>query len=184
MRLVSPSIEMEAAFVIAAEDYRLAGERYLCRERNRPDFEFARYIQSLQDQSLGIGLAPGKVPQTTFWLLDDEGNLLGCSRLRHWLTPELEQTAGHIGYDVPPMHRRQGFGTKLLALTLQKAEALGLSEVLLVCDEDNEGSERIIRSNGGRFDNAAYSADDGKIVHRYWIRCHPESELHRKVKET
>ncbi|HLY31721.1 MAG TPA: hypothetical protein VKQ36_11890 [Ktedonobacterales bacterium] len=43
------------------------------------------------------------------------------SRLRRYLTPELEEVSGHISYHICPSARRQGYGTLILSLTLEQA---------------------------------------------------------------
>ena len=83
--------------------------------------------------------------------------------------PHLEKEGGHIGYDIRPSERRKGYGTVLLALTLKKAQELGLHEVLVTCDSDNVDSVRIIEKNGGELIGRAVSEHTGKEVNRYRI---------------
>jgi predicted acetyltransferase len=101
--------------------------------------------------------------------MQDETIILGESRLRHWLTPNLEIEGGHIGYAIRPSMRRKGFGTKILALTLQKAVTFGLEKVLVTCDTHNIGSARIIEKNGGILAGYATSPRSGVQISQYWI---------------
>ena len=103
-----------------------------------------------------------------FWLVQDR-QILGTSRLRHTLTPELEQLGGNIGYDIRPSARRRGFGTSLLHLTLERARAIGLARVRITCDADNIGSIRVIEKNGGVLDAEVFSLERGKLLRQYWI---------------
>src|SRR4029077_13863118 len=96
-------------------------------------------------------LAPGRVPGSQFWLVSS-GRMLGCSRLRHWLTEELEYEGGHIGYDIRPSDRGRGLGTSLLRLTMDRAAALGIVKVRITCDATNRASIRVIEKNGGLLD--------------------------------
>ncbi|MBL8324802.1 MAG: GNAT family N-acetyltransferase [Rubrivivax sp.] len=57
---------------------------------------------------------------------------------------------GHIGYAVVPWQQRQGHATRALALMLDVARELGLVEVEITTDPDNEPSQRVIVANGGR----------------------------------
>ncbi len=41
--------------------------------------------------------------------------IIGCSRLRYWLTPALEQEGGHIGYDIRP----RAYEKRILALAMK-----------------------------------------------------------------
>jgi len=95
--------------------------------------------------------------------------ILGESRLRHSLTPALEHHGGHIGYVIRPSQRRKGYGTLILALTLEKARALGIQRVRITCDTDNTGSVRIIEKNGGILSAQVISERSGKLISQYWI---------------
>ncbi len=112
---------------------------------------------------------PGKVPQLDFFLLRDGATILGWSGLRLWLTPDLEDIGGHIGYRIRPTERRKGYGTRLLAMTLIEARKFGLRDVLLTCDSDNAGSRRVIERNGGELASERISPRSGVLVARYWI---------------
>jgi len=114
-------------------------------------------------------LLPNRVPGSTYWLVADGLRIVGTSRLRHWLVPHLEKEGGHIGYDIRPSERKKGYGTEILSLTLAKARGLGLREVIVTCDSDNEGSLKIIEKNGGQHINPAVSDHSGKQVNRYKI---------------
>ena len=147
--LMKPSIAFASEFLSVTEEFRAAGY-----ERAQRDFDFIRndfpaYIRRLNETNQSIGLKPGYVPTTTFWLVVNGAQIIGESRLRHWLTTALEHEGGHIGYAIRPSDRRKGYGTCILALTLEKAGDLGLNRVLLTCDTDNIGSARIIERNGG-----------------------------------
>jgi predicted acetyltransferase len=176
MRLVEPSKEMEAYFIEMANDNMQANElRYkFAFEEN---FDFNSYIEKLHDDSKAEKIKPGYVSSTTFWMVDDHGKILGVSRLRHYLLPHLEIEGGHIGYDVPPSERMKGYGTILLKHVLLKAEEMGINKVLITCDADNIGSAKIIKNNGGVYENEVTSTESGKPVSRYWINI---SQTHQE----
>lgn len=151
------------------QDFLTAGEsdygwmsEYLTRS-------FPDYLNFLAACSRGEYRPEICVPQDSFWLRAPQGELLAVSRLRHHLNPELEIEGGHIGYAVRPLARRQGCATRLLALTLEKARAIGLNCVLVTCDSDNTGSARTIEKNGGVLEDRRISPESGKWVNRYWI---------------
>ena len=165
--LVEPSMLLKDPFLEMAGEFREAGEYYPHHEEAQQNFGL--FIDGLFDKALGIGLPPGYVPGTTFWLVRDGVTLLGESRLRHWLTPALQVEGGHIGYAIRPSARRMGYGTQILALTLEKAVQQGLRKVLVTCDRDNIGSAKIIEKNGGSFFGHSISPRSGKQVSLYWI---------------
>lgn len=127
------------------------------------------FVRRLEEYNRGVNLPWGLVPSSTWWLVADGAEVVGESRLRHHLTPGLNLEGGHIGYVVRPSARRRGYGTRLLALTMEQARARGLQRVLLTCNSENLPSARIIQKNGGTFENEVVSPVSGKMVSRYWI---------------
>jgi len=169
-RLATPDVRYRDAFLTMVEDYHQAGEE---RFHDVGD-DFGAYVQRLHQAARGVGLQPGWVPYTTFWMIASSGSpVVGVSHLRHRLTPMLEKEGGHIGYTIAPSYRRQGLGTLQLALVLdavrERPDLLAVDRVLITCDTDNVGSARIIRNNGGVFDSEIVSDFTGKAVSRYWI---------------
>lgn len=169
LTLVEPDVVYRNAFAAMVEDFRRSAEpRYL--EVDLTPSGFVAFVHRLHEESRGTGLPPGRVPNTTYWLMrPDAALVLGVSNLRHWLTPALEKEGGHIGYMITPTQRRKGYGTQQLALCLEKACKLGLERVLVTCDTDNIASARIIQKNGGIFESEVISDYSTKPVSRYWI---------------
>ena len=165
IELMQPTPALKAALQAMAEEYREYGEN---RHQGLLD-DFEGSIRKLEESSRGRNLPAGYVPATTFFLVRSGQTILGRSSLRHRLTPALEHEGGHIGYDVRPSQRRKGYGTLILALTLEKAREMGLTRVLVTCDTDNVASRRIIQKNGGKFQDEVISERSGKPVCRYWI---------------
>ena len=110
----------------------------------------------------------GKVPDSVFFLLDKERNiLLGAVNIRHYLNEGLLKNGGHIGDGVRPSERRKGIATKMIAMALEKCIELGIDKVLMVCDKDNIASAKSIINNGGVLENEIVEGD--LVEQRYWI---------------
>ena len=110
--LIKPTLDLRDDFCSLAEEFFAEGdERY--REATA---DFEEFVRLCFDEAVGRNLAPGRVPQSTFWLVRNEQRILACSRLRHTLNPYLEEFGGHVGYDVRPSERRRGYGTQILRL--------------------------------------------------------------------
>jgi len=168
MRLIEPDVPFEATY----HDYVKELENVsacIPFVLTYPAYPFSDLVQNLLDQSRGIGVRQGFVPNSTFWLIDNDDVLVGVSSLRHSLTESLRHIGGHIGFGVRPSQFRQGIGTQLLALTLRRAADIGLRRVLLTCDKDNVGSAGVISANRGQLENEVIDSDTGNIVQRYWI---------------
>lgn len=117
-------------------------------------------------------LKPGRVGATYFWLVDEERNhFIGEISIRHKLTESLLRYAGHIGYGVRCSEWNKGYGTLMLKLALEKAKEMGLSKVLLTCDDDNPASAKVMENNGAVLQDKIENIIDGKkiITRRYWI---------------
>ncbi|GDX24014.1 acetyltransferase [Actinomycetes bacterium] len=127
---------------------------------------WAEYVEALNDESLGRNLKEGRVP-ATFLMAEREGILIGRASIRHELNDFLFNYGGHIGYGVRPKYRRRGFAIEILRQSLTYLNGLGVSEVLITCDEDNVGSIRVIESQGGILENTMEF--EGILKRRYWI---------------
>lgn len=170
LTLTALTPELHPALIDMAADYHAAGEeRYRYAAPEMTWEAYAALLRRLESDERDEDLPPGQVPQSVYWLVRDETMLIGSSRLRHRLTPLLEQEGGHIGYDIRPSMRGKGYATLLLALTLEKARGLGLPGVLVTCDDDNLASARVIEKNYGELLNKVVSQISGKQVRRYWI---------------
>jgi predicted acetyltransferase len=167
--LILPTPALKNEFLELVAEFEVAGEVRFVENTEIIRSDFDAYLQELRQYENGIGLLPGAVPQTTYWLVDDDGQVLGVLHLRHWLTPRLERFGGHIGFKVRPSQRRQGFATLMLAFGLERARDLGLRRVLLTCDVDNLASIRVIEKNGGVFEDQILPNGCEKLVRRYWI---------------
>jgi predicted acetyltransferase len=174
-RLISPSIDSEATVASFITEMRECDEALVPWILEECADDFAAFLAYLEEQSNGIGLSPGFVPSSTYWLVDDNAEVVAVSNLRHALTDSLRVVGGHIGFGVRPSVRRRGYATEALRQTLLQAYKLEINDVLVTCDKGNIGSEQAIIRNGGVFDSEEYLESHGAIVQRYWICRHPES---------
>ncbi|WP_354182383.1 GNAT family N-acetyltransferase [Arthrobacter sp. UYP6] len=124
---------------------------------------FRRFVAELLAEALpGTVPKPGYVPCTYLWIVEDE-TVVGSLAIRHELNDFLLHKGGHIGYSVRPSARRRGHAAQALKNALPVALELGISPVLLTCDEDNTASRATIEKNGGVLEDIRH----GK--RRYWI---------------
>ncbi len=88
------------------------------------------------------------IPATHLWAIADE-HFVGRLSIRHALNDALRIEGGHIGYDTVPSFRGLGVATEMLGQALPIARTLGLTSVLLTCNDTNARSIRVIERNGG-----------------------------------
>lgn len=168
LRLIVPALALEAAYQACAAEYTAQGEDFL----GPAAANWPAYVRQCDEEAQGIVRIPARVAQTVLLLAREtpsETTLLGVAKLRHTLNPTLEDMGGHIGYSIRPSERGKGYGTLILARTLEHARALGLSRVLLTCDPDNIRSVCVILRNGGVLTSEGYSPVYGRRISRYWI---------------
>lgn len=114
-------------------------------------------------------LPAGFVRGLQFLYFDGENQLVGMVNLRTNLNEYLENYGGHIGYAIHPSFRRQGHGSRMLQQILEIAKAEGLRQVLITCDDDNQGSVKVIEANGGYLEDKRANPESQKLLRRYWI---------------
>lgn len=116
-------------------------------------------------------LPPDRVGEDKYWLVDDEKTyFIGEIAIRHRLNDALTQRGGHIGYGVRYSEWNRGYGTKMLALALEKAKEMHISPVLITCNDDNLASARVMEKNGFLLGDKIMVSRDGSdlLTRRYW----------------
>lgn len=126
------------------------------------DFK-TRALPLMIDWSHGKNLPEGFVPETFYFLWSDEHldehdvdgeknevRIVGEFRLRHHLTPALENGSGHVGQFIHKDFRGRGYCTRGLALLIEEARKIvPEDELYLHCNLDNEASLKVMLKNGG-----------------------------------
>ena len=166
MRLVYPSKKYLKSYQEAYQEYQEHKvDTYILDNPDEVDV-----IKKHYNYRKGIDLIPGRVVQTTYWLVEGD-KFIGQIGIRHSLNDSLLKYGGHIGYGIRYSCWGKGYGTKMLALALKKAKQMGLNKVLITCNDDNFGSRKVIERNNGKLENIIENTIDGKKVQtrRYWI---------------
>lgn len=176
---------MAASLVLASPRYR-AGYIEALREGFRRgdhpakspseidgiDADFATFFAELTKKTGDIVLPDGKmiprVPSDVFWLVDGE-TFIGETGVRYELNDWLMKIGGHTGYGIRPKFQRQGYGTLILKLALDKLRNQGIERALVTCYNHNIGSAKVIEANGGVLENLIEDPRGGGKSRRYWI---------------
>lgn len=164
--IATPSMRYEASFLEGAAEFAAEGRLdstyagFLGYDLDRLRGDLRTFVWDLKRLGQRERLKSTGYQDRVLWLID-RGEYAGQSSVRPELnTPYLITYGGHIGYSIRPSRRGQGLGKRLLALTLDRAEAMGLDQVLVTCDADNLASKRIIEVNGGQFESAMSMGPD------------------------
>ncbi|WP_226035148.1 GNAT family N-acetyltransferase [Aquibacillus saliphilus] len=166
--LTKPTVNLKEEYLSFYQEWVDSGETMIPWVIEKDPTNFEEMVQFLTDNHNGTNLPEGWVPDSTYWLINENRQIIGVVNIRHQLTEFLLYQGGHIGYGIRPLQRRKGYATKLLSLSLEKAQDLGLTKLLIVCDENNTGSVKTIINNNGVIDKD-FIEEDGNIVKRYWI---------------
>ncbi len=106
------------------------------------------HVRGMMDSAAGIGLRPGHVPQTYYFLMDGD-KAVALFKVRHYLNDFLREGAGHIGYGVRQSERGRGYATAGLALAVEALRpVIDTDEVYMSVDKTNPASLRVMLKNG------------------------------------
>jgi predicted acetyltransferase/broad specificity phosphatase PhoE len=168
LSLIKPSVELKEEYLSFYEEWVASKEDMVPWVIKKDPSNFEAMVQFLKENEQGHNLPEGWVPDSTFWLINEDKRILGVVNIRHRLTETLLNSGGHIGYGIRPSERRKGYATKLLSLALEKSKDIGINKALVVCNEDNTGSFKTIINNGG-IPDSDFVEEDGNIIKRFWI---------------
>ena len=172
IRLERPNIKYKDSYIKAVQEIKKKGaenesnEDYLKKSLEELENSFEGFVKDQLETHKGLN--EGRVPNTNFWIIDENDEYCGKISLRHYLNENLKKFGGHIGYDVIPSKRGNSYATKALTLCLKEAKKFGLEKVLLTCDDDNIPSIKSIERNGGVFQDKIQYKEE-VLTRRYWI---------------
>jgi predicted acetyltransferase len=169
IRLVSVNEPMPTDLAIVLKELGAGDSRFQGTTFGRGECDLQTFLQECRDAEDGDKIPADRVPQSTFWLVNDCNKVVGIVRVRHRLNERLLQYGGNIGYYIHPSERGKGYGKKTLQLALAKLRQLGASRALLTVHPLNTASTQIVRANGGVPDGLGKDPLSEEIADRYWI---------------
>ncbi|WLR43075.1 GNAT family N-acetyltransferase [Bacillus carboniphilus] len=168
MQLIKPMIEVKEAYLDFYHEWMESGEKIVPWSVSEDPSNFNTLLDFFKKQELKEHTSSSFVPNSTFLLVNDEGKIVAAANIRHRLNDKLKTKGGHIGYGVRPLERGNGYASKILALSLEKAKEMDIKRVLVTCDEKKLASKKTIEKNGGNLESR-YTEENGNVVMRFWI---------------
>lgn len=129
------------------------------------NFVYEEWLESNQNQEMGIDLPEGWVPAIQLVAFSEKGQAVGFLNLRLRLSNFLLEEGGHIGYSIRLSERGKGYAKETLRQGLQIAKEKNIKQALVTCSVKNPASRAVILANGGLLEDVR----DG--VERYWIEA-------------
>lgn len=169
MKLITADELTYTAFADMIDDYAVAGTPFL--GMTSPD-SFPYFVRVCVKHAAGVGLNRSSC-YTRYFLVDEEGTIYAQGDVRHEATRQNVTFAGQLGYGVLPSRRRQGYGTLICRLLLEKARQRGFESVIITCRDENTASAKIIEKNGGKLLEKKYSHQDHTLMRRYEVDLRP-----------
>ena len=161
LKLIIPCEKYLASYAEACDEYASKGiEDYTFTDPRSVDV-----LRKFDDYHCERNLKPNRVGADFYWLVEEENSrFIGEITIRHRLNEALERIGGHIGYGVRVTEQGKGMGTLMLKLALDKAKEMGLTQVLITCDDDNIASFRVMEKNGCTLMDKVQNNINGRTV--------------------
>ena len=127
------------------------------------NFSYEEWLESNQNQEMGINLTEGWVPAIQLVAFSVKGKAIGFLNLRLCRSNFLLEEGGHIGYSTRPSERGKGYAKESLRQGLQVAKGKNIKRALVTCSTENPASRAVILANGGAFEDVRNGTE------LYWI---------------
>ena len=165
IKLIKPSKEFFNQLKELKQDFinnnesRIQGSGSLDKYENLDE-----WLKSINEIEQGLN---SKLVPTTYYLILSDDEVVGTISIRHYLTKDLEEFGGHVGYSIKPSSRRKGYAKEALKLLLNLYKDK-YDEILIMCEDDNIPSNRTVLANGGILINKIEKF--GLKINRYIIK--------------
>ena len=137
--------------------------------------KFERYVNLLLKYETE-SVDPKYTTQSDYFAVDENDRLVGAGRLAHNLYADTYDENGsgfnvwgHIGYGVRPSERKNGYGTQIARLLLEKARDRNILNVFAGVHDSNTGSIRVIENCGGVLEKIISIPEDTEQIRIYSI---------------
>ncbi|GEM_PF-486703 len=167
IQLVPPAERYRETFLRGLREFQIEGlPWWFGSDIETAEHDFAAFVsRKLADSTRRTETF---VPKSHLWAVTEE-QFVGRISIYHELNDALRVEGGHIGYDTVPSFRGRGVGTEMLRQALPVARALGLTTVLLTCDDTNAASIRVIERCGASLRETKALAPNRPLKRYYWI---------------
>ena len=154
IRLVRPTLEHKEKALAYRQEHFDHGENIINGSELLDKTEsYEEWLQSIKNNENPETVNPEWVVTDTFFVVDEQDEIVGIIDLRHTLNDFLKDF-GNSGYSVRPSQRQKGYATEMLRQVLDIARRAGLEELHLSVEKDNIPSIKTIVKNGGVYERS------------------------------
>ena len=165
IKLIKPSSENFTQLVELKQDFINNNEPRIQGSGSIEKYDDLNgWLKSINDIEQGKN---EKLVPSTYYLILSDDEVVGTISMRHYLTKDLEEFGGHIGYSIKPSARRKGYAKEALRILLDLYKDK-YDEILIVCEDDNIASNKTVLANGGVLINKIEKF--GLNINRYRIQ--------------
>lgn len=165
-RLVPPQACFKASFLAALAEFQQQDGSHQNDDLAWIEANFDTFLDDLRYRETNPTV--GRVPEVVLWLVEAD-QFIGRASVRLALNDSLRQIGGHIGYEIRPSMRQQGYGRLICKLALEHARTRGITRALITCDANNAASRKVIQANGGQFDRAVSLPHYRAVVLHFYV---------------
>ena len=169
--LVKPDSSMQEEISAFREEFLDSHEEKMPGCSNLEKFYNASdWIKYTQDISSEFTLPKDSILSDQYvYIRKNDGKIVGMILFRKIHKGRSFELKGNIGYSVRPSERRKGIAKKMLMDILPICKKMGYKSISVICDTKNEGSKRVIKSCGGRFEKMNYYEEIDTHEEKYVI---------------
>lgn len=154
MRLEFPEKKHEKDYLQIIQEFLENQEEIVPGQMKPKEWEdFDKFIVRCEDYREWKNMKPGRVKQTLYFLIDDNGKVVWAEAIRYELNEKLKFDGGNIAYGIRPSERKKWYATIWLKLALEKCKEAWLEKVLLTCNKKNIWSSKVMIKNWWIFDS-------------------------------
>ena len=171
LKLVKPSAEHAEQISEYRAEFPVERERLAYAPSRIPGMDYLEKYDNVLDW---LAFCESMAAKLTWYMAvrKSDSRPVGFIVFRHKLEYDDDdmEFASNFGYSIRPSEQGKGYAKEQLRLGLQKAKALGLDKVRMICRDVNIGSNKTILANGGVYVDTIHGEVSGLNVNRYDIQ--------------
>ncbi|MEI6406365.1 MAG: GNAT family N-acetyltransferase [Actinomycetes bacterium] len=136
----------------------------------RRDDPWQSFLDTIEKFKAGIDL-PAPWLRSDFLAAEVDGQLVGRVSIRWEMNDFIEREWGHVGYEVLPQFRNNGYATSMLMQSVSLLRGEGILYPIVTVDRGNDASIRVIEKCGGVLEETIYVDREGtEVFYRYLVK--------------